>query len=32
MLGVDGHVYAFASAKNWGSATGLWAVDLMLAP
>jgi subtilisin family serine protease len=32
MLGVDGAVYAFGAAKYFGSATGSWAVDLMLTP
>ncbi|HYL52141.1 MAG TPA: hypothetical protein VEZ15_09245, partial [Acidimicrobiia bacterium] len=32
MLGVNGAVYAFGAAKYFGSATGTWAVDLMLTP
>jgi hypothetical protein len=32
MLGQNGSVYAFGAAKYFGSATGSWAVDLMLAP
>jgi hypothetical protein len=32
MLGVDGAVYAFGAATYFGSATGSWAVDLMLTP
>jgi hypothetical protein len=32
MLGENGSVYAFGAAKYFGSATGSWAVDLMLAP
>jgi hypothetical protein len=32
MLGQDGAVYAFGAAKYYGSATGSWAVDLMLTP
>jgi hypothetical protein len=32
MLGQNGAVYAFGSAKYYGSATGSWAVDLMLTP
>ncbi len=32
MLGQNGAVYAFGAAKYFGSATGSWAVDLMLTP
>jgi type VII secretion-associated serine protease mycosin len=32
ILGVDGTVTAFGKAKNWGSAGGTWAVDLMQMP
>ncbi|HYL52800.1 MAG TPA: S8 family serine peptidase [Acidimicrobiia bacterium] len=32
MLGANGAVYAFGAAKYFGSATGTWAVDLMLTP
>jgi hypothetical protein len=32
MLGQNGAVYAFGAAKYYGSATGSWAVDLMLTP
>ena len=32
LLGVNGSVYAFGAAKYFGSATGTWAVDLMLTP
>ncbi len=32
MLGQNGAVYAFGAAKYFGSATGTWAVDLMLTP
>jgi hypothetical protein len=28
----DGHVYAFGAARYWGSAPGMWAVDLMQMP
>ncbi len=32
MVGQNGSVYAFGAAKYFGSASGMWAVDLMLAP
>jgi hypothetical protein len=32
ILGLDGTVSSFGTAKNFGSTRGLWAVDLMLAP
>jgi hypothetical protein len=32
ILGLNGTVYAFGSAKYFGSASGTWAVDLMQAP
>ena len=32
ILGVDGSVWAFGSAKYFGSAAGSWAVDLIQAP
>jgi hypothetical protein len=32
MIGEDGRVHSFGAAKYYGSATGLWAVDLMLTP
>jgi hypothetical protein len=32
MLGANGSVYAFGAAKYYGSATGTFAVDLMLVP
>jgi hypothetical protein len=32
ILCADGSVYAFGTAKHWGSASGAWAVDLLQAP
>jgi subtilisin family serine protease len=32
ILAMDGTVYAFGAARNWGSAWGVWAVDLMQMP
>ena len=32
LLGVDGSVFSFGTAKFFGSAPGAWAVDMMLAP
>jgi hypothetical protein len=31
LLGFDGSVYSFGSAKFFGAAPGIWAVDMMLA-
>jgi type VII secretion-associated serine protease mycosin len=32
ILGLDGTVSSFGTARNFGSVRGMWAVDLMLAP